>query len=232
MQPLTPLELMRLHIDALFTHDAAGYLLHENVPGGAAAPRFFLGRTTEGPVIRFRHDVDDATKRALEAAANDDPLRAFDSPLNSSPYEAILSRATEVTNTWVGPAFCFPTQLSQPTNTVRVTDANADVLTPLLEPWIPDTHTGQPLFAVVVDGQAVSVCCTVRRTTEAHEAGVETVPAFRGRGYAARVVAAWANAVRESGQVPLYSTSWRNDASRAVAQKLSLIQFGNDLHIA
>jgi hypothetical protein len=226
-----PLELMRLHIDALFTHDAAGRLLRVNVPGGGEAPRFFLGRTAEGLVTRFRHDVDAETTRALDAAANNDTLRALDSPLNASPYEAILTRAGEVTKPWVGPAFCFPNQLSQPADTVLVTDANAHLLTPLLAPWIPDTRTGQPLFAVVVDGHAASVCCTVRRTADAHEAGVETVPAFRGRGFAARVVASWAHAVRLEGQVPLYSTSWKNDASRAVARKLGLIQFGNDLHI-
>jgi RimJ/RimL family protein N-acetyltransferase len=65
----------------------------------------------------------------------------------------------------------------------------------------------------------------------AHEAGVETVPTFRGRGFAAQVVAAWVGAVREMGFVPLYSTSWENEASRSVARKLSLIQFGSDLHI-
>ena len=105
------------------------------------------------------------------------------------------------------------------------------VLDAFLRDWIPDARIGQPLFALIVDEHAVSVCCTVRRTTEAHEAGVETVPAFRGHGYAAQVVTAWARAVRERGQVPLYSTSWQNEASRAVARKLGLIQFGNDLHI-
>jgi len=65
----------------------------------------------------------------------------------------------------------------------------------------------------------------------AHEAGVETAPPYRGRGHAAQVVAAWARAVLELGRVPLYSTSWQNEASRAVARKLSLIRFGDDLHI-
>jgi hypothetical protein len=37
--------------------------------------------------------------------------------------------------------------------------------------------------------------------------------------------------VRQSGAVPLYSTSWSNEASRHLATKLELIHFGSDLHI-
>jgi predicted GNAT family acetyltransferase len=88
------------------------------------------------------------------------------------------------------------------------------------------------MFAVVVDGHAVSVCCSVRETAEAFEAGVETVAAHRRRGYAPRAVTAWAREVRAMGRVPLYSTSWQNEASRAVARTLGLIHFGTDLHIA
>jgi len=39
---------MRMHIDALFTHDARGRMLRVNEPMGKTAPRFFLGRTTQG----------------------------------------------------------------------------------------------------------------------------------------------------------------------------------------
>jgi hypothetical protein len=31
--------------------------------------------------------------------------------------------------------------------------------------------------------------------------------------------------------IPLYSTSWQNQASLALARKLGLIQYGADLHI-
>ena len=42
---------------------------------------------------------------------------------------------------------------------------------------------------------AVSICCRVRVSAAAHEAGVETPPDFRGRGHGTRTVAAWARAV-------------------------------------
>jgi len=216
-------DLMRLHVEALFTHDANNRLLRGNEPSGAEAPRFFLGRTADGPVIRFRHDVDDETRHALEAAA-------LESEANVARFEEILARSAPVRNTWLGPAFSFP-ESSESIDVVHVTNDNAQVLEAFLRDWIADVRIGQPLFATLVGGHAVSVCCTVRRTSDAHEAGVETVPAFRGHGYAAQVVAAWARAVREGGQTPLYSTSWQNEASCAVARKLGLIQFGSDLHI-
>ena len=227
-------ELMRLHVEALFTHDVNGRLLRVNEPNGASAPRFFLGRTADGCMLRFRHDVADDLRRMLEAAvAEDVALRgeAARSPVDPARYEAILARFAPVERTETGPAFGFPPELPAADGTVLVTEANARLLHPLLVPWDPDVQHSQPLIVLPVDGQAVAVCGSVRRTAGAHEAGVETVPAFRGRGYAARVAAGWARAVRELDRVPLYSTSWQNAASRAVARKLGLIPFGSDLHI-
>ena len=87
---------------------------------------------------------------------------------------------------------------------------------------IPDAS---PIVAVMLDGRAVSVCFCARRASFAAEAGLETAPVFRGRGLGPRVAAAWALAMRESGRTPLYSTSWTNDASLAVARKLGLIPY-------
>jgi hypothetical protein len=53
----------------------------------------------------------------------------------------------------------------------------------------------------------------------------------RGRGYVRDVVAGWALVVRSLGTMPLYSTSWENTASQAVAWKLRLVQYGDDFHI-
>jgi RimJ/RimL family protein N-acetyltransferase len=49
----------------------------------------------------------------------------------------------------------------------------------------------EPCFAKLLDGKAVSICFSSRIAVEYNEVGVETLPDFRGKGYAAEAVAAW-----------------------------------------
>jgi hypothetical protein len=224
---------MRIHIETLFTHDAGGRLVHVNEPIGKPAPRFFLGRTTEGNEWRFRHDVDGDLVREVEAvcmseAVGDEFLLP---PYGSTSYEGLLARAAPVHNVWAGPAYRFPRDLPATSGTVLVTAENLDVIRPHFTAWLDDVALCQPFVALVNDGRAVSVCCSVRMTAAAHEAGVETHQEFRGRAYAAQVVSAWARSVRGMGRMPLYSTSWQNTASQRVAEKLGLVRYGTDLHI-
>ena len=181
----------------------------------------------------FRRDVARDVRAELEAVVRGGNGQGcgIASPIDPAPYEAILARSAPVERTEVGPAFSFPQTLQQHAGATHVTDANAELLTMHLAPWLPDVRLSQPLFVVTCDGDAVSVCASVRQTGEAYEAGVETAAAYRRRGFAVPAVSAWACAVRDIGRVPLYSTSWQNIPSRAVARKLALIQFGNDLHI-
>jgi hypothetical protein len=224
---------MQFHVEALFTHDAGGDLVRVNEPDGARAPRFFVGRTSEGTMRRFRHDIGPDIREELEVALQSDVIRkpTFDLPIDPSPYKTILDGSGAVRSVWVGPAFYFPQELPASSHATRITVANANMLHPHLSAWIADVQLCQPMLAITVDGQAVSLCCSVRRTNKAHEAGVETTPGHRGRGYAADVVTAWAGAVREMNRVPLYSTSWTNEQSLAVARKIALILFGSDLHL-
>jgi len=226
-------ELMRIHVEALFTRDAAGRLVRVNEPNGEDAPRFFLGRTTEGSDCWFGRDVDDDLARRLAEAAkarrsgDDHPL----APEDPAAYEALLERAAPIQQTVTGPAYCFPREIAEFADVVSVTDQNAEILRPHLESWLDSTAPGLLTMAVVEDKCAVAICSSVRITDVAREAGVETAPGFRGRGYAPRAVAAWAAAVRRTGSIPLYSTSWSNAASQSVARKLGLRMFGADLHI-
>ena len=224
---------MRLHIEALFTHDANGDMLRVNEPNGGAAPRFFLGRTDEGVVIRFRHDVSSAVRRAMETACDKQlaQSRPLDMPTDPLPYQQILDDAGPVEKTWLGSAFCIPRTVQPAAGTIVVTSENADLLQPLLEAWLPDVGLSQPLIALTVEERAVSLCCSGRRSRAAHEAAVETAIAYRNRGYGTRVVRAWAHAVYAAGALPLYSIAWENSASRAVMRKLEVSSFGTDLHI-
>jgi hypothetical protein len=89
-----------------------------------------------------------------------------------------------------------------------------------------------PIMAVIEGAYPVSVCFCARSAETAAEAGLETASAFRGRGFASRVTAAWAIAIRASGRIPLYSTSWNNAASLAVARKLRLDQYASEWSLA
>jgi RimJ/RimL family protein N-acetyltransferase len=227
-------ELMRLHVETLFTMDGAGRLVAVNVPSGAPAPRFFMGRTRLGTVWSRRHDLATEVVAELESlVATMPPSLDVEDPLEpavSAPFTDLLATGSPL-DIWAGPAYCFPPSRESADLAVRVTLENRAMLERYLPAWLPEVADGVPMTAVVEHGAAVALCSSVRIGARAHEAGVETHPDFRGRGFAAPVVAAWADAVRELDRIPLYSTSWGNAASRAVARKLGLIQYGSDLEI-
>ena len=122
-------------------------------------------------------------------------------------------------------------RIAQPCGTVFIEDIQ--LLDHHFSGWkaseIPEST---PIVAVVEEGYPVSVCFCARRSNAAAEAGLETAVAFRGRGLGPRVAAAWALAIRASGRIPLYSTSWSNDASLAVARKMGLEAYASNWSIS
>ncbi len=229
------LDLMKQHVRALFTHDERGRLRLVNEPGGTQAARFFLGRTAEGNIWRFRFDLPESLAEQLEALclAEPTPCALRQEPARLAEYLRLLETDSPVQNFWTGPAYVFPDQAIQPSReAVMVTGENASVLNGGFDEWLSDVQHRCPFLAVLHEGRAVSVCCSVRITSEAHEAGVETLKGYRGRGYATDVVAHWGAEVRRMGCTPLYSTSWENASSQRVAQRLGLRQYGVTLHVA
>lgn len=226
-------ELMEFHVKALFTHDRNARLrtINEPWPGEAPAPRFFLGRTIEGTSLcRFRYDVPAMLVEQLETLCADEPaVKDFQTkPKHAEEYMNLLQGERITT----GPCFLVPDEIVPSTQLVRITRENAtDTLRGGFEWLSSEIDYAQPCTAVVHEGRAVSVCRSVRLTSEAHEAGLETLKAFRGRGYAAAAVAGWATEVRKLGAVPLYSTSWDNAASRSVAAKSALSFYGSNFTV-
>jgi RimJ/RimL family protein N-acetyltransferase len=231
------LALMELRVAALFRHDEAGRIVTNNEPepDPGRAPRLFLGRTAAGNVWRFRDDLPDETvARVQPLLAAEPPLRS-DDPRQPPVYFAalcdILAADGPLGEVWQGPAWQFPETIPSPVDVVIVGPGNRHLLRSHFPYAAEYLQARQPCAAVIAEGHAVSVCYSSRLTPHAAEAGVDTVETFRGRGYAGRVVAAWAIAVRAGGRIPFYSTDWDNVASHAVARKLGLILYGVDLSL-
>lgn len=239
MNYTSDLELIDLQISTLFVSDRDGRLRYIREPGFEEpeldpAPRFFMGRTKEGNVWQFRYDVPDTLVREVEQLCHAEPIaiNAADPPLYAASIRSALHAYGPVINEWRGPAYWIPDSVRAPADVVLISEANAH----LLETNFPWKRTSRgfkmgPITAAIVEGSAVSICYCSRLTTLAAEAGVETIEAARGYGYASAAVAGWASAVREHGLLPLYSTSWENIASQGVARKLGMVQYADDWSI-
>lgn len=228
-------ELMKIQVEALFTQDENGRLQRINESTGATgpAPRFFFGYTNEGSICRFRHDLPDDVIAQLKevAAAEPTPVNSEKIPRSHRQFEDILQSHAPIKRVWVGPAYRFPEHITPPTNTVQLSRENVGLLKGDFTEMVSELNNSHPYFAIIEDSQAVSICRSVRVSSRAHEAGVDTLVDYRRRGYATTVVAAWALAVRALNRIPLYSTSWGNVASQGVAQRLGLVQYGVDYHV-
>ena len=227
-------DLMEIHASALYRVDARKRLLAVNEPGDPPPPRLFVGRTRTGHLWRFRHDLTQPLVDELEALLRAEPVATdLSQPLRClSGLQAALARDAPLSGTWSGPAWRFPDEL--PTfahDVISITPEHEDLVRSIFPVLADDLPWCQPCLAIVERRQLASLCFSSRNTSEAAEAGVNTIEAFRGRGYAPAVAAAWARAVHYEGRIPLYSTSWDNLASRSVARKLGLILYGADLSI-
>ena len=228
-------QLMKIQVEVLFTQDENGHLQRINEPSGATepAPRFFFGHTNEGSICRFRQDLPDNVIAQLKevAAAEPMPVNSQKIPRNRRQFEDILQSHAPIERVWIGPAYRFPQHITPPTNVVRLSREHAGLLKGDFAEMVSELNSSQPYLAVIEDSQVVSICQSVRLSSHAHEAGVDTLVGYRRRGYATSVVAAWALAVRALNRIPLYSTSWDNVASQGVARRLGLVQYGVDYHV-
>ena len=210
-----------LHLLTLFLLNSDGRIIATREPDPSEGPLFCLVR---GPVTcawAVRYDVAKDVADELDRLAREEPPTSDfrDPPVNADRYRLLVEGGVDS-----GPAFIFPDEIAQPFDTVCIEDPQ--VVVGNFSSWkAGEIRERSPVVAVVKDGHAVSVCLCARRSHRAAEAGLETAAAYRKRGLGTRVTAAWALAVRASGRMPLFSTSWSNDASLAVARKLRLATY-------
>lgn len=230
-------ETIELHLDALYERDAAGFLLR---PRGSPipSPRVHLVRSTEGNRWLLSTAVPASLRGAVERLLASepilDPIEAIEQrpPACRDALFALLAGTRPPTHEYRGPAFTFPQTLPEPSSSVAVL-GSADEAHPHPElAWLAAfDEVDRPIVVARNDGgQAVAQCHAARPGPASAEAGLEVVEAYRRRGLARAVTLGWARAVCAGGRVPLYSTSWENEASRATARSLGLLPYAEDWH--
>lgn len=223
---------MRAQAHTLYRLDDQGRLLAEAdltaQPGEVIpAPRLFVGRTREGNLWHYRHNLGAALRNELETLLRREP------PLTSPgepPRCAARARALlECEAEWRGPAYLLPAD-GDPGRAVSIIPENAAAL----DEHFPRTAararrgSGGPITAVLEGGVAVAVCSCVRLSAAAAEAGVFTQEGSRGRGHARHAVTLWAALITADGRLPLYSTDCDNLPSQAVARACGGEFFGEN----
>lgn len=218
---MTEKELLGLHIGCLFTYEN-GCMLHINEPWGSAepAPLLFAGRTAGGEVLGC------FGKRASPAF-----IKAAEALLSRGIWEStVYEKALCVSRISLEVCFYFPQQAA-PISNCRLLTADD---TPLLAASFPECagelDTAQPYIGYIQDGRIVSICRSVRKG-RAHEAGIETLPALRRRGYALAALKRWTAAVLQQGHLPFYSALPENTASLQLAQKAGYQPYAQGLQI-
>lgn len=221
-------DFLNARFAALYEHDARGRIVRVNEPGGGPTPRFHLMTGAGTCAWRFGVGVSDELAARLTVLSVRERAELLDEPpAEADAYRALLPGAEE----WGGPAFVVPEGVGAPSAAcVTVGGADTALLRDMAD-WIPDAGQRYPFVAVLKNERAVAVCASVRMGDAVHCAGVETHPAHRRKGYAADAVRGWAERVRARGQTPVYSTSFENTASRALAARMQLTRVATDFWI-
>ena len=236
------LQLMKLQVPTLFVCNSDGRLRYIREPGFEeseldSAPRFFMGRTVMGTIWHTHESLPDALVRDLDRLCGSEPVVKNVEDLKNPPktYEAIRALLDTHNPTTIeerGPAYWLPGEstFTETEKTVLITKANVHLVEAHF-PWLLTFHAAfknGSVAASLEGGVAVALCHCSRFVPQAAEAGINTAERARGRGHATNAVALWAAAVRHSGRLALYSTSWDNLASQGVARKSNAILYGED----
>ena len=225
--------LIEIQLDVLLARNAAGRLIATRDPERRPAPRLFMARAADGNVWGVRQDVDAAVAAELDRlCAAEPPLAAPGPRARPSSAERARELLAPVSLEWRGPAYVLPAELPADERARELTSASPPEW---LEPfsWLRDRlDEYAPVAIALQDGEPAALCHSPRGMTDhAAEAGVLTLEPLRGRGLATAAVACWARAVQQRGRLALYSTSWDNLASQAVARRLSARLYGENWHL-
>jgi len=237
-----------LEIDAatLFVFDASGRMLHENDPDRSAAPRLFLSGCETGNLFRLRTDVDDDVAREIAALVAQEPPFAQPQavPEFLDRYRALLSITAPVEQKNFGVMHLLPNGLAyeHDIQLVQQGTAKGDKLFAVLQRhglpkamvdmgFADVSHFWEP-WCVAMEGDEIAAVAFAARLGDTGAAlGLATMPAFRGRGFAAAVTAGWSCLPQLKNRTLIYSTTRDNLSSQRVIARLRLPYIGTSLRL-
>jgi hypothetical protein len=239
-------DLLRLHIEALFTFDICSKMVSINEPWDKSkpAPSLYIGKTVDGEIIcRFGSKIQPAAINELEYYLKKEAENKKAGSKFLEKYKEILksvNHAEEIAYYFDCDNLYFSSNTSESCReekTVdmvceKITESNIEEYVLADFEWLrEEIKYSQPCYGIISGGKVLSICRSVRITNEAHEAGIETSKEYRGKGFAKKVLVLWAIDVKNSGCVPLYSTSKGNASSQGLAEKTSLKKIGTGTSI-
>ena len=205
--------LLRLHIEAVW--DVQLPVIEQDeielLPAGNQPPwRLYVADLADGRVTIWRRDVALAEREALLTRL----IAALTLPITAAPVPDV---SREVAFRLAAEPAIDGTAARQLARPLTLDDYT---LVEAFDPaFIPDLHHPAcfPIMGIVVEGRLLSLAHSSRRTHEACELGIDTLPEARRRGYALAATVAWSAAISQEGLTPLYSALATNTASLNLA---------------
>jgi hypothetical protein len=229
--------LLEINAAASFVLTPSGRLLRQNDPDHSPAPLMHLSGCEAGNIARYRADVDDELVEAIDALVAREP--PFDQlgavPRYLDKYRELLSIDTPIADRAFGQIHVLPHDLKFEHNAQLVlqgTSAGDTLFATLTQHGLPRamveagfadiSHFWEPWCVAMQGDEIASIAFAARLGANGADIGVTTMPAFRGRGYAAAVTACWASLPQLRYRKLFYSTTRDNLSSQRVIARLGL----------
>jgi hypothetical protein len=189
-------ELVRLQIELEYRVEGDGLV---PFPGSTEQARFIVYRFKGGFTRFYRIDIPVQLRLELGRI---DPAQVFASPGLVQEIMTAYSRC----------AFA------------GIFESCVFVQLPTVEAY-PNVEQDGKRFIIRVDDEVACWAWSERTNDRSAEVAVETLPAYRRRGFARQVVSAVAVSEMEKGKVVFYSYKIDNLASRALGRSLGVVPF-------
>ncbi len=207
---MQPLEYLHLQMQLEGREIRRGCFLGQvEIVPGEEMPLVLIARlANEEPVAYYAEDLPPDLQKRLSAAVMDFPECI---PLLHVLRDHEIECELEHYKTYI-----FPVQPASEPGVLCLSKQDSRVKDLGFDGFAEEVH------AAACDDRLVAACVSTRENQACGEAWVYTLPQYRRRGVAQKVVRAWARSLMQAGKVPFYSHNIQNEASAGLAYKLGL----------